>query len=148
MAEFMHESIVFCIVGGPTCMMSSFVKKFKFAILIFFLSSRGAIQVPQLQLLQSVCSVYNISVWLSTAVDRREAMPRFVRKPHNCIAPEGKTASFKCKVLASSPPVITWWVNREFTPLWSRNVETINPIFVDVCCVNDKVVRGGEGPSK
>ena len=37
-------------------------------------------------------------------------MPRFVRKPHNCVVPEGKTASFKCKVLASSPPVITWYV--------------------------------------
>jgi serine/threonine protein kinase len=40
--------------------------------------------------------------------DRREAMPRFVRKPHNCIVQEGNTASFKCKVLAASPPVITW----------------------------------------
>jgi len=51
----------------------------------------------------------SVAEWLTA--DRREAMPRFVRKPHNCVVPEGKTASFKCKVLASSPPVITWSVN-------------------------------------
>jgi serine/threonine protein kinase/predicted RNA-binding protein with TRAM domain len=40
--------------------------------------------------------------------DRREAMPRFVRKPHACVVQEGNVANFKCKVLAGSPPIITW----------------------------------------
>ena len=43
-----------------------------------------------------------------TISDRREAMPRFVKKPHSCIVAEGDQAMFKCKVIASSPPVITW----------------------------------------
>jgi serine/threonine protein kinase len=40
--------------------------------------------------------------------DRREAAPRFVRKPHACVVQEGNVANFKCKVLAGSPPIITW----------------------------------------
>ena len=35
-------------------------------------------------------------------------MPRFIRKPHACVVQEGNVANFKCKVLATSPPVITW----------------------------------------
>jgi len=60
--------------------------------------------------------------------DRREAMPRFVRKPHNCIVQEGQTANFKCKVLAGSPPVITWHFKNtllnpslKFMPKYSGN---------------------------
>jgi hypothetical protein len=40
--------------------------------------------------------------------DRREAIPRFVRKPRNCVVQEGSVAIFKCKVIAGSPPIITW----------------------------------------
>ncbi|KAK2158172.1 hypothetical protein LSH36_175g03003 [Paralvinella palmiformis] len=40
--------------------------------------------------------------------DRKEAMPRFIRKPHSCVVQEGGVASFKCKVIAASEPTITW----------------------------------------
>jgi len=40
--------------------------------------------------------------------DRREAMPRFVRKPHACVVQEGNVANFKCKIIAGSPPLVTW----------------------------------------
>jgi hypothetical protein len=60
--------------------------------------------------------------------DRREAMPRFIRKPHNCVVQEGQTANFKCKVLAASPPVITWHFKNtllnpslKFMPKYSNN---------------------------
>ena len=40
--------------------------------------------------------------------DRKEAAPRFIRKPHSCIVGEGQAGNFKCRVVAASPPVITW----------------------------------------
>ncbi|XP_052825204.1 twitchin isoform X2 [Octopus bimaculoides] len=43
-----------------------------------------------------------------TYFDRREAIPRFVRKPRNVLAGEGQIAKFDCKVIAVSPPIITW----------------------------------------
>ena len=36
-------------------------------------------------------------------------MPRFIRKPHSCLVQEGQVANFKCRVVASTPPVITWF---------------------------------------
>ncbi|KAK2180733.1 hypothetical protein NP493_429g01145 [Ridgeia piscesae] len=51
----------------------------------------------------------------STYFDRREAWPRFVRKPHTVVAEEGGVISFKCKVLAATPPTITWYFDG--TPL-------------------------------
>jgi len=48
---------------------------------------------------------YNI---YDTYFDRKEFAPRFVRKPRNTIVQEGNVAIFKCKVIAGSPPVITW----------------------------------------
>ncbi|CAL1540886.1 unnamed protein product, partial [Lymnaea stagnalis] len=41
--------------------------------------------------------------------DRKEAAPRFVRKPRNQLAVEGQTAKFDCKIVAASPPIITWY---------------------------------------
>jgi len=35
-------------------------------------------------------------------------MPRFIRKPQTLSVREGQTANFSCKVMAVSPPVITW----------------------------------------
>jgi serine/threonine protein kinase len=43
--------------------------------------------------------------------DRREAIPRFIRKPHSQIVQEGNVANFKCKVVAASEPTITWYFN-------------------------------------
>ena len=56
---------------------------------------------------ESVCETI-INFFHNFSQDRREAMPRFVRKPHSCVVQEGNVGNFKCKVLASSPPVITW----------------------------------------
>ncbi len=41
--------------------------------------------------------------------DRRDANPRFVLKPRNQHVLEGETASFKCIILAASPPVVSWY---------------------------------------
>jgi hypothetical protein len=41
--------------------------------------------------------------------DRRDANPRFVLKPRNQHVLEGENASFKCIILAASPPVVSWY---------------------------------------
>jgi hypothetical protein len=40
--------------------------------------------------------------------DRAEAQPRFVIKPFSCTCEEGGSATFYCRVLAASPPIVTW----------------------------------------
>lgn len=40
--------------------------------------------------------------------DRREAIPRFVRKPRNVLAGEGQIAKFDCRIIAASAPIVTW----------------------------------------
>lgn len=40
--------------------------------------------------------------------DRREAIPRFIRKPRTCTVTEGQLAKFDCKIIAASPPIVTW----------------------------------------
>nr|KAG5709145.1 hypothetical protein BaRGS_028601 [Batillaria attramentaria] len=44
-----------------------------------------------------------------TYFDRREAAPRFVRRPRNQLAAEGQTAKFDCKIIAASAPIVTWF---------------------------------------
>ncbi|XP_074660014.1 twitchin-like [Tubulanus polymorphus] len=44
-----------------------------------------------------------------TYFDRREAAPRFIRKPRNQVVSEGQMAKFDCKVIALSCPIITWY---------------------------------------
>ncbi|GFR58132.1 myosin light chain kinase [Elysia marginata] len=41
--------------------------------------------------------------------DRKEAVPRFVRKPRNQVSVEGQSAKFDCKIIAASPPIVTWY---------------------------------------
>ncbi|CAG5133824.1 unnamed protein product, partial [Candidula unifasciata] len=41
--------------------------------------------------------------------DRKEAVPRFVRKPRSQIATEGEVAKFDCKIIAASAPIVTWY---------------------------------------
>ena len=41
--------------------------------------------------------------------DRRDASPRFVRKPRDTTVLEGETGSFRCIILAASPPVVSWY---------------------------------------
>ncbi|KAK6747288.1 hypothetical protein RB195_000476 [Necator americanus] len=40
--------------------------------------------------------------------DRSEAQPRFIIKPYSTTVTEGQSANFYCRVIASSPPVVTW----------------------------------------
>ncbi|CAF1652343.1 unnamed protein product, partial [Adineta ricciae] len=45
----------------------------------------------------------------STSWDRREAAPRFVVRPRNAHVLEGNNAEFDCRILAVSPPVVSWF---------------------------------------
>ncbi|XP_023931299.1 twitchin isoform X3 [Lingula anatina] len=44
-----------------------------------------------------------------TSFDRREAAPRFIRKPRDQLAIEGQSAQFDCNVIAASEPTISWY---------------------------------------
>ncbi|XP_070200689.1 twitchin-like isoform X4 [Littorina saxatilis] len=46
-----------------------------------------------------------------TYFDRKEAVPRFVRKPRNQVAVEGQFAKFDCKIIAASAPIVSWFHN-------------------------------------
>ncbi|CAF0741448.1 unnamed protein product, partial [Didymodactylos carnosus] len=48
-------------------------------------------------------NIYN-SFW-----DRREAAPRFIIRPHNAHVLEGQNAEFDCRIIAVSPPVVSWY---------------------------------------
>ena len=48
---------------------------------------------------------YNI---YDSFLDKRDASPRFVLKPRNQHVREGDNATFKCVILAASPPVVSW----------------------------------------
>jgi hypothetical protein len=41
-------------------------------------------------------------------IDRREAAPRFVLRPRNAHVLEGNNAEFDCRIIAVSPPVVSW----------------------------------------
>ncbi|XP_069132543.1 twitchin-like isoform X11 [Argopecten irradians] len=43
--------------------------------------------------------------------DRKEAIPKFIRRPRNVVVGENQSARFDCKVIAASPPIITWHFN-------------------------------------
>ncbi|CAF1142161.1 unnamed protein product [Rotaria sordida] len=47
--------------------------------------------------------IYNSS-W-----DRREAAPRFTLRPRNAHVLEGQNAEFDCRIIAVSPPVVSWY---------------------------------------
>ncbi|CAJ0936412.1 unnamed protein product, partial [Mesorhabditis belari] len=40
--------------------------------------------------------------------DRQEATPRFIIRPFSTTCAEGQSASFFCRVLAASPPIVSW----------------------------------------
>ncbi|XP_061166987.1 twitchin-like isoform X9 [Saccostrea echinata] len=40
--------------------------------------------------------------------DRKEAAPRFIRRPRNVIVGEGNIAKFDCRIIAASAPIVTW----------------------------------------
>jgi hypothetical protein len=41
-------------------------------------------------------------------IDRREAAPRFILRPRNAHVLEGNNAEFDCRIIAVSPPVVSW----------------------------------------
>jgi hypothetical protein len=41
-------------------------------------------------------------------IDRREAAPRFVLRPRNAQVLEGNNADFDCRIIAVSPPIVSW----------------------------------------
>ncbi|CAM4765861.1 unnamed protein product [Rotaria magnacalcarata] len=41
--------------------------------------------------------------------DRREAAPRFILRPRNAHVLEGNNAEFDCRIIAVSPPVVSWY---------------------------------------
>ncbi|OZC09937.1 hypothetical protein X798_03043 [Onchocerca flexuosa] len=43
-----------------------------------------------------------------TWFNREEGQPRFIIKPFNTSCDEGGNATFSCRVIASSPPIVTW----------------------------------------
>ena len=68
---------------------------------------------PMASLSAAICPVASVAILLNSCQlfsDRREAWPRFVRKPHNAVVEVGGVVSFKCRVLAATPPTITWSV--------------------------------------
>ena len=44
----------------------------------------------------------------SSVSDRREAAPRFILRPRNARVLEGNNAEFDCRIIAVSPPVVSW----------------------------------------
>jgi hypothetical protein len=40
--------------------------------------------------------------------DRRDAQPRFIIKPYSTSCLEGQSANFYCRIIAASPPIVTW----------------------------------------
>ncbi|XP_052706840.1 twitchin-like isoform X1 [Crassostrea angulata] len=40
--------------------------------------------------------------------DRKEAAPRFIRRPRNVLVGEGNIAKFDCRIIAASAPIVTW----------------------------------------
>jgi hypothetical protein len=42
------------------------------------------------------------------SLDRREAAPRFIRRPRNAHVIEGNNAEFDCRIIAVSPPIVSW----------------------------------------
>ena len=49
-----------------------------------------------------------ISIQFCNNLDRREAAPRFVLRPRNVHVLEGNNAEFDCRIIAVSPPVVSW----------------------------------------
>jgi len=41
-------------------------------------------------------------------LDRREATPCFILRPRNAHVLEGNNADFDCRIIAVSPPVVSW----------------------------------------
>lgn len=44
-----------------------------------------------------------------TLFDRQDAQPRFIIKPFSTSCAEGQTATFHCRVIAASAPIVTWY---------------------------------------
>ncbi|RNA07318.1 Twitchin [Brachionus plicatilis] len=74
--------------------------------------------------------------------DRRDATPRFVIKPRNQQVQEGQSATFNCIILASSPPVVSWYQGgqeiKTSTKYWKRYNRNSYALEVRRCTLDDK----------
>ena len=74
--------------------------------------------------------------------DRRDATPRFVIKPRNQQVQEGQSAAFNCIILASSPPVVSWYQSgqeiKTSTKYWKRYNRNSYALEVRRCTLDDK----------
>lgn len=82
---------------------------------------------------------YNI---YSSYFDRRDAMPRFIRKPRSQQVMEGNAAEFKCLILAASPPVVSWHFNgheiRQSMKHMKKYANNCYALEVKRCVIEDK----------
>jgi len=82
---------------------------------------------------------YNIysSFW-----DRREAAPRIVRRPHNAHVLEGNNAIFDCRIIALSPPIVSWFRDhieiRQSTKHFKRYDRNNYKLEIKRCALDDK----------
>ncbi|XP_033116214.1 twitchin-like [Anneissia japonica] len=42
-------------------------------------------------------------------ISRKDARPRFIKRPHDMMVKEGGDVSLECQIAAASAPLITWW---------------------------------------
>ncbi|CAF0846330.1 unnamed protein product [Brachionus calyciflorus] len=74
--------------------------------------------------------------------DRRDATPRFVIKPKNQQVKEGQNATFNCIILASSPPVVSWYQSgqeiKTTTKYWKRYNRNSYALEIRRCTLDDK----------
>ena len=82
---------------------------------------------------------YNI---YSSYFDRRDAMPRFVRKPRNQNVLEGNSAEFSCIIIAVSTPVISWFHGSDEIKQSTKHMKKYNrdsyTLEVKRCSMEDK----------
>lgn len=77
----------------------------------------------------------------SSYFDRRDATPRFVIKPRNQRVTEGQNALFNCIILASSPPVVSWYQSglelKTSTKHWKRYNRNSYALEIRRCTLDD-----------
>ncbi len=78
----------------------------------------------------------------SSYFDRRDAAPRFGRRPRDQHVLEGQSAEFKCLIFAASPPIVNWFRDSlelkqsiKYIKKYSRNSYALE---IKRCALNDK----------
>ncbi|KAL7668242.1 hypothetical protein ACOME3_008952 [Neoechinorhynchus agilis] len=85
---------------------------------------------------------FNSADYISTRFDRQEACPRIVIKPHNAYCMEGDNATFECRIVALSPPIISWYRNgielRQSQKYSKKSTDTTYCLEVKKCLLEDE----------